>query len=116
MGTRALITAADRSGFIDQTRAFVAGQIRSSPKSELLRKHPVTVEVVLARYDPEPIPTWERLDRLDPVEPDVGNQSPQPKRRPVLTRGQLRGWSAAVSRRGSGGPPLDVRSARLIGH
>ncbi len=47
MGTRALITAADRSGFIDQKRAVVAGQIRSSLKGELFRKHPVTIEVVL---------------------------------------------------------------------
>src|SRR4249919_1042660 len=35
--------------------------------------------------------------------------------RPVPARRQLRGRSATVSRRGSGGPPLDVRSADLNG-
>jgi hypothetical protein len=71
MGTRALVGAgADHPGIINQKRAVVAGQIRSSPKREFLRKHPVTIEVVLAHENPEPIRTWERLDRLDPVEPD----------------------------------------------
>jgi len=87
MGSATLISAAaDRPGIINQKRAVVAGQIRSSPKGEFLPKHPITIEVVLAHQDPEPIRTRERLDRLDPVEPDVGNQSPRPKRG-ILERG-----------------------------
>ena len=91
MGTRALITAADdRPGIINQKRAAVAGQVRPSPKGEFLEKHPVTIEIVLAYEDPEPIRTWERLHRLDPVERDVGNQSPQPAPG-IFERGFARG-------------------------
>ncbi|MGH2581002.1 MAG: hypothetical protein ACRDGP_09190 [Actinomycetota bacterium] len=68
----------DRADIIDNEGAFVAGQIQPVPKGNLLCELSLATKVEQAHVDAKPVRARELLDRLNPVERDLGEQPAHP--------------------------------------